>query len=520
MGSGLTRKRKADESTAVVFVHGILSDGDICWKNPNGATWPDLLVGEKDLEGLGVYVYTYNTNCFSGSYSLSDVVDDLKEKLKLGGLMTLSRLVFVCHSMGGIVVRKLLVERTVDFKNQNIGCGLFLVASPSLGSDYAKWFRLLARFLGHSQAKGSRLVTNNPWLGELDKEFMNLKEAGHLTMRGKELVEDKFVVLKRFLGRPVVEPFSGARYFGEPIKIPDSDHFSISKPEDKNAFQHGLLCQFIKEMARPGVLPDAATGTVGGEGSKTAAEPASEEAGPPGDTGYPRVLGRNARRRPTGAAAGTASRRVAFGMVPFFLFCAFLSAFFHLVWYPSVLVTVLVACGFVPIVVYLRFRRDSVDTQRYKKWDKLDPCSLIRRAGTRNRPPGRLEVAGRRAKILLNYPCVVHFYGSNRCVRGHIKSFTCWTAGVSHIYLPFLLRGPVSLGVEASKAHAYLSSVKELRVFGRSSCPSLSWPGVKYYLLDGGVRHRLPSDTCPLRCDGSHPSVKLPEVCRPGGKST
>ena len=84
---------------------------------------------------------------------------------------------------------------------------------------------------------------------DLDKEFVNLKEGGKLKIKGKELVEDKFVVLKKFWGRQVVEPFSGARYFGEQYKVPESDHFSIAKPKDENADQHRLLRQFILEHA-------------------------------------------------------------------------------------------------------------------------------------------------------------------------------------------------------------------------------------------------------------------------------
>jgi hypothetical protein len=83
---------------------------------------------------------------------------------------------------------------------------------------------------------------------DLDKEFVNLKEGGKLKIKGKELVEDKFVVLPKLWGRQVVEPFSGARYFGEQYKVPGSDHFSIAKPKDENADQHRLLCRFVSEI--------------------------------------------------------------------------------------------------------------------------------------------------------------------------------------------------------------------------------------------------------------------------------
>jgi hypothetical protein len=242
--------RKPIDGTTVAFVHGILSTGESCWQNENGSYWPALLKDESKFPDMGIYVYTYETDIFSGTYSLNDVVDDLKERiLTLDKVMDSKRIVFVCHSMGGIVVRKLLVERMTDFADRNINIGLYLVASPSLGSDYANWLKPLAKFMGHTQADALRFSQNNIWLNDLDKEFMNLKESGRLKIQGKELIEDKFVVLKGFWRKQVVEPFSGARYFGERYKVPVSDHFSIAKPEDRNAVQHRLLLEFIEQMA-------------------------------------------------------------------------------------------------------------------------------------------------------------------------------------------------------------------------------------------------------------------------------
>jgi hypothetical protein len=254
--------RKPTDGTAIVFVHGILSTGESCWQNENGTYWPALLRDEPKFPDIGIYVYTYETDIFSGTYSLNDVVDDLKERLlTLDKVIDSRRIVFVCHSMGGIVVRKLLVERMADFADRNINVGLYLVASPSLGSDYANWLKPLAIFMGHTQADALRFSQNNIWLNGLDKEFMNLKESDRLKIQGKELIEDKFIVLKGFWRKQVVEPFAGARYFGERYKVPASDHFSIAKPKDRTADQHRLLLAFIERMVsgvkvKPAPKPD------------------------------------------------------------------------------------------------------------------------------------------------------------------------------------------------------------------------------------------------------------------------
>ena len=239
--------RKPTASTTVVFLHGILSSGETCWKHENGAFWPELVKNQAELVAAGIYVFTYQTDIFSSTYSLSDVVDALRELLQLDEVLASKKLIFVCHSMGGIVARRFLVQQTVPLLEAQAEVGLFLVASPSLGSSYANWLSPLASALGHTQADALRFAQNNVWLNDLDKDFLSLKEAGKLAIKGKELIEDKFVTLKKLWRKQVVEPFAGARYFGEPVKIPHSDHFSIAKPENAQALQHRLLCKFIKD---------------------------------------------------------------------------------------------------------------------------------------------------------------------------------------------------------------------------------------------------------------------------------
>jgi hypothetical protein len=234
---------------SVVFVHGILSSGEQCWQHDNGTYWPDLLKNELGFESLGIYVYSYQTDISSGSYSLSDVVDDLKVHLiSLDNVVDSNTLIFVCHSMGGIVVRKFLVERVQDLLDRNIKVGLYLVASPSLGSKYANWLAPIAKLAGHAQAKALKFSQSNQWLNDLDKTFKNLKESARLIIHGRELLEDKSIILKKFLRNQVVPPVSGACYFGESIKIAGSDHCSIAKPEDNQALQHRILLDFLKKL--------------------------------------------------------------------------------------------------------------------------------------------------------------------------------------------------------------------------------------------------------------------------------
>jgi pimeloyl-ACP methyl ester carboxylesterase len=241
--------RKSNSETRVVFVHGILSNGEQAWMNGSGAWWPKLLAAGASIDA-SIYTFTYRSDVLCRTYSLADVVASIREFFNLDELWNTRRIIFVCHSMGGIVVRRFIVQNQARFIERHTEIGLFLVASPSLGSRDANIVAGLVDLIGNSQAEALKFSQKTVWLNELDQDFITLKESDRFRIVGKELVEDQALKQKRWLGlfRQTVEPFSAARYFGEPYKVPWSDHSSIAKPIDASAIQHRQLLRFIRDM--------------------------------------------------------------------------------------------------------------------------------------------------------------------------------------------------------------------------------------------------------------------------------
>jgi pimeloyl-ACP methyl ester carboxylesterase len=234
----------------VVFVHGFLSSAG-AWRHKNGTYWPKLLAEDLVTKKVGVYSFEYETDFFSGTYRLGDAVAALEARLRLDKVLGCKRLVFVCHSMGGIVVRRFIIRHQTELIDQSKEIGLFLIASPSLGSEYAAWLRPLARLFKHSQADVLRFCETNHWLLDLDDEFFDLKEQGRVRINGKELIEDKFIVRGIPWLRPVVPEFTGRRYFGKSYKVPGSTHFTIASVAGPNSDQHGLLVEFLTKFTTP-----------------------------------------------------------------------------------------------------------------------------------------------------------------------------------------------------------------------------------------------------------------------------
>lgn len=243
-------KRGSPNAPVLVFIHGVLSNGESCWRHPSGAYWPDIVAKDPEMSDLGVYVFSYRTGFLTGNYGLDDAANALKEHFSVDGITGSKELVFVCHSMGGIVARRYLVARAAELIDRQVQVALFLLASPSLGSNYADLVNPLARLFGQLQVAALCSTRSNAWLRELDHDFRNLKEQALLPIAGKELVEDRFIVSRWLFRKQVVVPSSGACYFAEPYKVPGSDHFSIVKIEDQKAIQHRQLKRFVAEWRR------------------------------------------------------------------------------------------------------------------------------------------------------------------------------------------------------------------------------------------------------------------------------
>lgn len=244
-------KPKADATApTVVFVHGIMSDGASGWKNKKtGAYWPQLAADE--LSDAGVYVFSYHSQFFGGRFRVTDASDALWDELKRHNILQSRIVVFVCHSMGGIVTRRLLVQRQGEIAEQGTVIGLFLVASPSAGSRWANFFYPVINLLRHAQAQILKAGEDNQWLTTLGTDFRNLIAQPKPMIRGKELIEERIAYVW-FLPwiRPVVSRDEADRYFPHSRVIPRSNHSSIAKPANAQAEQHLLLTEFANELVR------------------------------------------------------------------------------------------------------------------------------------------------------------------------------------------------------------------------------------------------------------------------------
>ncbi|MGH7710205.1 MAG: pentapeptide repeat-containing protein, partial [Gemmatimonadaceae bacterium] len=170
--------------------------------------------------------------------------------------MSKSTIVFVCHSTGGIVARYLLDVHQEAFESKTVG--LVLIASPSYGSELADRLGWIARL--YNQRLGAQLQWGSWSLKDLDARFSDLLYQRRLPgLRGVEAYENHFVFHRRWLPNKtvVVTEESAGRYFGAPILLRKTNHFTAVKPDSKRHPAHELLVDFWQNQVAAAVPPTA-----------------------------------------------------------------------------------------------------------------------------------------------------------------------------------------------------------------------------------------------------------------------
>ena len=147
-------------------------------------------------------------------------------------------------------MRDLLTRNPELFKGKKVG--LVLMASPSRGSAWADRTKMLIGLAGNRMA--GQLERANEWVADLDRRFADFvqksDEARGFSLTGTDLFENRFVLKTTYLGwlvstrTVVVSERDSASYFGAGRIVPDTDHFSVIKPDSVEHPSHRYFVEW------------------------------------------------------------------------------------------------------------------------------------------------------------------------------------------------------------------------------------------------------------------------------------
>ncbi len=134
VGSGCL-EAKADplKPRVIVFVHGLHGDRET-WRSANNAYWPQLIQTDPHFQKSDVVVAEYPTPSAHGQLSTVQLAQILYQKLKQQRVWDHREVVFISHSLGGIVTEEMLLSHPTDAAHVRF---IVSYATPHQGSFVA-----------------------------------------------------------------------------------------------------------------------------------------------------------------------------------------------------------------------------------------------------------------------------------------------------------------------------------------------------------------------------------------------
>ncbi|RPA89570.1 hypothetical protein L873DRAFT_1754902 [Choiromyces venosus 120613-1] len=172
----------------IVALHGLGGDRLQTWTHENQACWiRDFL--PKQIPGARVMTFGYNSEWgFSRSVAgINDFAEDLLDRLKgvrRHGKESVRPIIFICHSLGGIVCKRSLVLAHEQPVYENIlksTRGIVFMGTPHRGSTIADWTTMLVSIVDSMLVVGTsmrsdllkNLQTNSDALQQITNSFIS-----------------------------------------------------------------------------------------------------------------------------------------------------------------------------------------------------------------------------------------------------------------------------------------------------------------------------------------------------------
>ncbi|KAI0380177.1 hypothetical protein F5Y04DRAFT_257611 [Hypomontagnella monticulosa] len=219
--------------------------------------WPKELL-PLDISNARIYTYGYNADAIKGMFEAKNKNNiyqhALDMKAKLERLDNDEPMIFIAHSLGGIIVKDMLCQSTTLQERTKL---IIFLGTPHRGSEASGWGQLVsnlakAAFIDVNDGIFEGLKVDSEVLNRIHSQFKDVSESG---IKIHSFYEGRGMTGVRGLHGRVVEPFSARLDFRkeiETVESIDADHrdmarFSQTSDEGYTAVE-GVLSSFIRNM--------------------------------------------------------------------------------------------------------------------------------------------------------------------------------------------------------------------------------------------------------------------------------
>lgn len=279
LGLRVIHQPKTTPLVDIIFIHGLGGGSKKTWsKDPRdpGLFWPEQwLPSDPEIEKARILSFGYNASFLPGAprsiYNIGDFAKELLNEMKFGKNNGVALdigdvpIIFVVHSMGGLVMKKayLFGQNDKAYKDivSSISAVIFL-ATPHRGSNLADDLgRLLKVLFQPPRDFVNDLKTNSPALEDLNEQFRHVAPNLSIWSFYETLVTP---TAHGLLNLMVLEKSSSVLGYANEISRPlNANHHTICKyssPHDSNYISVRNALSFLVKSLR---LKDATTSSIG-----------------------------------------------------------------------------------------------------------------------------------------------------------------------------------------------------------------------------------------------------------------
>jgi pimeloyl-ACP methyl ester carboxylesterase len=148
----------------IVFVHGLHGDRDT-WRAANGAYWPSMILTDPHFQKSDVVVAEYPTPSMHGQLSTVKLAQILWQQLQQQHVWNHKEVVFIAHSLGGIVTEEMLLSHPADAARVQF---IVSYATPHQGSFVANLAKI---YDGDPLLTDLRESNDNSFLIDLEQKW-------------------------------------------------------------------------------------------------------------------------------------------------------------------------------------------------------------------------------------------------------------------------------------------------------------------------------------------------------------
>jgi tetratricopeptide (TPR) repeat protein/pimeloyl-ACP methyl ester carboxylesterase len=241
---------------SVIFVHGLGGHAYDTWRRdtrrrepPEDVTfWP--LWRAEDLDGISVYTLAYEapaSNWLGTSMPLQDRAVNVLEILLSEPGLKAGPIVFICHSLGGLIVKQILLDLQQQKDRRKEAKDLLgrvtqvvFAATPHTGARHATWLDRL-RFFAWPSTIARTLVANDPTLRSINVAYRGFADERRDHLQHRVFYETQGTPA----GVIVDEASADPGLPGDPPVPVDADHISIVKPIHRFSVLYARTRDFI-----------------------------------------------------------------------------------------------------------------------------------------------------------------------------------------------------------------------------------------------------------------------------------